>query len=314
MRKTALTLLILSGILLFSGTATAQEEGSLEVQIVQDCPDDYEPLVSMTNPEETFNNPGVPGFYTYDVCVQGIRDSEITSNQCDENVGFHLFSEEENSHFSTDEVYNLNVCTGQMATSVQPSCSENQTTIMSVSDDHNAHIAEPGVFDQHLCGFIEAPNDVSVTLSFESEQQNVYFDGSEVDGSQSFSIAEYPYLISEDGGTVQGLVASDFQSAQRSVNGHDEFMMSRERGSATFFIPFTEGDRNDIENREEAVLNNEFLTLLDPSFGFFIPDTPKIKIALKPNTNVDSQLDISSGSYTLVVRKTDENEVEILTR
>lgn len=313
MRKTLSFLSLVAVLVLLSGTASAQEAG-LDVVIEQECDSDYEPLVSMTNPDETFNNPGVPGFYTYDVCVQGIRDSTITETSCDENTGFHMFSDDERSHFSTDEVYNLNVCTGQMATSVQPSCGSNQTTIMSVSDDHNAHIAGPGVFDQHLCGFIEAPTEVSVTLSFESEQQSVYFDGEEVDGSQSFSIAEYPYIISEDGGIVQGLVASDFQSADRFLNGQDEFVLRRESDSASFFVPFTQGDRFDIENRQEAVLGNEFTNLLNPSFAFFIPDTPTIKIALDPDAEVESELNISAGSYTLVVRKTDDNQVEILTR
>lgn len=302
MRKALLAVFV--GLII--GTSGAS---SLESTIQQNCPSDYEPVISMAEPDKAYSNPGPPDFYSYNLCVKGIVEAKVASS-CQKNVGFYLSENDTlDAHFSMFSSYKVPVCTSRMVTRVQNSCFTNQTTLMSVSSDHNGHVAKPGFYDKQLCGFFAAPENITLEMEFNlSSSDDVYFDDKQI-GEGEFRLAEYPYIVSEDGQTTAGIVAPGMIRVERKLNDRNRLVM--ERSTGTFLVPFTRGDHENIEDDQEKVLEGTFLEQLEPSFSFFTPEEATVRTILDSNVTIHSSLSIGQGTYTLEIVKIGDNTVRI---
>ncbi|MFB6245048.1 MAG: hypothetical protein ABEJ03_01745 [Candidatus Nanohaloarchaea archaeon] len=296
---------------------SAPGAAELDSEIRKTCQNGYEPLVSMPAPNETYSNIGEPDLYEYKVCVDGISSSSIGVT-CNGNVGFYMSSRSTDAHFSGVQGYNLKVCTGNAVTEIKDSCSDDQTPLFRVSDRINGfgrHVAglSGEVYDSVVCATKSTPSTVELTMSYDtSSVDSTYLDDRKVSDTQYSSLAEFPYIVNEDGSTVSGIVAPSFRSATRSSgSGEVNISLERRADSSGFMVPLTREDHEDIEDDQEAVLSRTFLSSQDPNFAGFPAGEPELRTFLKPDVDLESNLSISSGSYSLKLEKTGENEVTI---
>jgi len=304
MRKTLLAV----ALLVLLGQASA--DSGIDSKIVNECPADYEPVISMDAPNKTYSHPGPPDFFKHNLCVKGIKDSGIKSS-CTDNEVFYIHSNEtEYAHFSHSGGYNIPVCADRMVTQVRDSCMENQTSIMSVSSDHNAHVARLGILDKELCGFYQEPKNVTLEMEFNlTSSDTVIADGDEI-GDEEIFLAEFPYIVSEGAGYVSGIVADDMIRMERRIGQENTLVMERSEGE--FILPFTSGGSEDIEDRQDSILDSDLISQVSPSFGFYIPEEPKLKVTLDPrDVELNSGLSIQEGSYSINITKSGEDSVTI---
>lgn len=286
----------------------------LDSEISRECDTRYEPVISMADPTGRISNPGPPETYEYKVCVKGIVESTISSS-CDTTTAFHLSSRDRAAHFSEQNSYYWNVCTGRMKTRLSDGPAiENETVLFSVSDRHNGHVGEPNYYDYNVYGRYRPPENVTLELEFNlSDSDEVYFDNEPVDGEQTFNPpAAFPYLISESGSEerVSGIISKRFIEASRTFSdSKNKFSITRS-GSGEFILPFTNGDIQTIETKMQPLLNGRFENSISPNFGFTRVETPVVKVRLS-RTDIISNVSISSGFYEFNVTKTGENEVTI---
>ncbi len=284
---------------------------ALEVKYADEC-GSYEPLISFDS-NETYSHPAEPNYYSNNVCVSGIESSSI-STSCKSNSGFYLSSREENAHFSIFDSYNLHVCTGRMAvTTSTGSCPSNSTVLFSASSKDDAHVSKPSVFDTKVCGTYQSPENVTVEMEFNlSSSDKIYFDGQRVQTERDFSPpAEFPYLVSDSDDYVSGLVTSSFLKAERNLEDKNLLSITKESNRANFILPLTQGNKGAIEGRKQTITGRSFLDKLKPSFGFIIHQEPLVRVSYEPEISLNSELDLSSGGYSISVRKTGSNEVDI---
>lgn len=300
-KQTALFLLIT--VFTFQGAAQTQ----LASTVSSECPSDHERVISMFNPNETFSNAAARGLYDRNLCLKGPGD--ILYNSCSE-PDFYLSGNTTNSHFSTNNVYGMGVCISEFRNRVGDSCFDNETAIMSVSSKHNAHVGWPGFFDKQLCGWLEPekPDNTTVKINLDSGG-TVFID--DVNTYGPVKVAEYPYIVQEDEPHLRGIVSHSMIEAEAGSNKRRlEMTTSVENGR--YFIPFTEGDHENVENRQEEVLDRTFLSLVNPQFGEGSEETPLVKtIIIGEDVNFTSSIDVGPGTYTMELVKTGENEIEI---
>lgn len=299
---------LLAALILLSGMVYGQS--GIDSKITDSCPSDYERVISLSAPNKTYSNPGPPELYQYGLCVKGIQDSKV-SQSCKTNEGFYLSSKDRDAHFSDSPTYNIPVCTGQMQTAVRNSCFANETRLLSVSSDQNAHVGWPDVFENKLCGFYASPENVTLELEFNlSSSDEVYFDDSKVDEGE-FRLAEFPYMVAESDEEVAGIVADGFVSAERESREKNLLKLKRESDSSTFLVPFTYGDHQTIEREEDKILGDQFLDQLSASFGFFIPEQPTVRTLLQTDVGINSSVELGQGFHTLRIEKIGENTVKL---
>jgi hypothetical protein len=307
--------LILAAVLLLLASSASAD---IEVDIKQECSDREENLISISDPQKTYSHPAEPGYYDNQVCLSGVDETSITNGECDTVTGFSLTGREDQAHFSIHETYMANVCTGNIQTRVTSGtgagCYSNETALFSVSGEDNAHVADANIFDQKVCGGYIKPDNVSLSLKFNhSSNDNIYFDDQQVSGEQTFDSADYPYIVAEGNNMVSGIVSPDFKSASRRIESENILRLSTSRKSANFIVPYTYGDHTDIENREELVTEEEFLSVVRPSFGYLLPESPKIRVIYDPEVELESSISFTPGRYQFDVVKTGEDRIGLLT-
>ncbi|WEL19818.1 hypothetical protein [Candidatus Nanohalococcus occultus] len=308
MRKSLLLVLLVS--MSFSGAA------ELESTISETCPAGFEPVVSMADPNASYNNIGTGEMYDYKVCVEGLTNSRVGMT-CRGNTGFYMSSKSTDAHFSAVKGYNMHVCTGNMVTRVTQSCTENETALFTVSDEINGfgrHVA--GLIDGYentVCGSFAVPSNMTVKLEFNlSDSDEAYFDDQKVEDFQYSSIAEYPYLVLEGDSEVSGIVSPRFLSARRTLGETNTLSMKRNVEGSGVFIPLTRGGYEEIENDEELILNRQFLSQSRPNFGGFPSRSPVIRaVLLRSDIDLESNLTLDQGTHTVRLVKSAENQITI---
>ncbi|MFB6199785.1 MAG: hypothetical protein ABEJ83_02815 [Candidatus Nanohaloarchaea archaeon] len=305
MRKT-----VLAAALILLATAVH----GIEADISKNC-GELDPLISLSSPNKTYGHAAGPKVFKQKVCIGEIRSSSIGTS-CQRKTAFYLSGDNQTAHFSKFDTYNLHVCMGSTETRVTPeggSCLNNETALFSVSGVHNAHIAKPSVFNRKVCADYSMPDNITLTLEANlSSSDNVYFDGKSVSGEESFTPpAELPYIVSESNSYVTGLVESSFLRAKREIDVKNRLTFTRRGNRGSFLIPFTRGDHETIKERESLILNHKLLESLKPSFGYFIPSEPLVKVILIPEQEIKSDLDVSSAYFEMKLEKIGENRVEV---
>ncbi|MBC5792493.1 MAG: hypothetical protein H8Z69_00475 [Nanohaloarchaea archaeon] len=284
---------------------------ALDVKYAEDC-GNYEPVISFDS-SEAYSHPAEPDFFSNNVCISGIEDSSIGTS-CDANTGFYLSSREEKAHFSVFDSYNLNVCTGRMATTTSKgSCPSNSTVLFSVSSKDNAHVSKPSVFDTKICGSYQSPENVTLEMNFNlSSSDTTYFDSQQLSSEKSIMPpADFPYLVSDSENYISGIVAPSFLKAERKIRKDNVLRLTRSYNQANFILPFTEGSYSTINNRKQLINNRNLLNKLKPNFGFTIYTNPLVRVIYRPETGITSNLDLSSGRYSISIEKTGSDKVNI---
>ncbi|MFB6145191.1 MAG: hypothetical protein ABEJ99_01660 [Candidatus Nanohaloarchaea archaeon] len=304
-------ILVILAIFLLLGRAGA----IFDAKIASNCGNYYEPVISISNPDGPDGHPGPPDLYSQKLCVKGIINSKI-DNSCQKVTGFYLWSNGTQAHLSMYDNYAKHVCTGRMQVNVRSAsnggCYSNETKLFSISSLSNAHVAKYSYYDNKVCGSVVKPHNVTVSMNFNlTSNDDVYFDGNQAPVQEFFPPADFPYIVSEGGGHVAGIVPDSFTKAERQLSTRNTISLKKARTRATFFLPFTEGTHKDIESRKEMIQNHNFLGRLRPSFSFFMPKTPTVRVALEPGIEINSSLSMGTGSHEIKIRKTGKNTVRI---
>lgn len=304
----------LQKILLISVFAAMVLPGAaaLESKIAKNCDGSYQPLISMEVPENRTNNPGIPGMYEYQVCVSGLEDNISIESSCPDVTGFYLSSKDRDAHISKQNSYYWGVCTGRMTVRITDGAKrENETTLFSVSDTHNGHVAEPGVFDYTAYGKTSRPENVTLEMEFNlSSNDDVYFDDETINGEQKFvPPAVFPHLVSESNSYVSGIVSSSFMEAERKISSENRLSMTKP-GSAEFIVPFTSGSHSDIEGEQQEILNSDFQDANSPNFGFRQLREPIVNVRVRRSELV-SNLSIGPGNHRINITKTGRDQITI---
>lgn len=309
MRKYLLLVLVLG----MASSGSAQ----LESKINKTCGAEYEPLVSMHEVNSTSNNIGHPATYENKVCVKGLAESYFDTD-CDGATGFFVSSNTTTAHFSESSGYNYRVCTGNVLTEVRSSCLANEEPLFKVSDKIDGfgrHVAGPLFpgFDNYVCGRFAPPSNVSLAMDLSlSGSTSTYFDDREVSSGFEFSgLAEFPYLVKTNTDTVAGIVVDGYQKASYDVNGKDRLKIRRSSDKSTYYLVFTRGGHDNIENSQEELLSGELLRNLNPSFGEFIEGEPNVRAVLSAEAPIESTLSIGKGNYDVRIEKIEDGKVRI---
>ena len=299
--------------LLFANNSAAE----IDSQISKNCPGNFEPVVSMQDPNETFNNIGTPERYEYKVCVRGIIEANFKT-ECPGFTSFYISSNSTYAHFSEQSGYNIGVCTESMETIINETC-DNSEPLFTVSEPINGfgrHIAglHPGKrFDKFLCAFDAPPDNVTLEMKFNiSSSDDVYFDDKEVTGEfEDNDIAEFPYIVGTDGDLVSGIVVHEYQRVSREIDEYNKFRVRKDVEQATYYVPFTSGTHEVLEDDQERFFERSIEDSLNPSFAMDLGGEPVVRAIARQDAVIVSNLSIGGGSHSIRIEKTGDNEITI---
>ncbi len=150
----------------------------------------------------------------------------------------------------------------------------------------------------------------NVTLKLRLEADKVFVDGSEVK-TDSYTVTgpDFPYIASEQNPGIVGRGSSPSIS-YRNLS-RDVFSVTSRKGS--FLVPFTHGGYRSIERREKPVKDRTFLSQVEPSFGFHIPDEPVVRASYRFQQKISGFQGNASSIEKLTVqnRPNGENFTEL---
>lgn len=278
--------------------------GAPSFSIEEKCESGEETLFSMYS--KTGGNIGTPGHYKWQVCAEDLRNSEIKL-QCgeSENSVISMYSRND-SHASIYGDYNWDVCVDYINIQVNQSCSP---SIFSMHSKTDSHVAEPGYYKWQVCPYYGEPE--RITLEMETDAGEVYVDGEEAE-ERTYQPLElsYPYIATDQ---PLGIVSyGDLTNLSYVSGSSDVFQVTQTSGS--FLVPFTQGGFTEIEEEQEEVNSRSFLEQYGASFGFYISDTPEIRVSRRFEREVHGFNTTESNYIELAVRNmlNNENSTEIL--
>lgn len=277
------------------------------------CQADERELFSMSN--RTNAHAGDPGYWQHPVCASGFDQRHFTEIcASDETAILSFFGSEQNdSHLATDPaLFGHKLCTETLTIGVRDTCPDSTRAIVSIFEEDQDHIAEPGHYPKQLCGaFFDS---VTAMLRFHLGQDAVYINRTadpdegiyrDLAGRASWSIT------AQNGTFVAGIVSGErttTTSAGFDTRGGDRvFNMTQERGKAGYFLPFAVGTTGDIRDRIPLIEDATFLDEINPNFGFALAEEMTVRLTLEL-TDIDliGGLDLSPGSHRLLIEKRGE--------
>ena len=142
-----------------------------------------------------------------------------------------------------------------------------------------------------FCSIISAVPEPQVDVLIRLEG-SVFF--SESDADDNYVVSDY---LPE---TVMGLVHAEGYFKDVS-SGSNSMSLRNAIGSKTYLV-YTEGDRDDIENKIDSIHSGEFEKMPNPSFGFPIYEKNTVVIELGyENTDVISKEIFGAGFHDLII-------------
>lgn len=257
----------------------------LNSTIRDSCEGDEAPLISLNDTEG--GHVAEPDFYGNQVCVNGLREPEIKTDCGDKVRMFSIFSRED-SHLSEFDIYSYGVCAQNTRGYVNSTCSGSEE-IVSVRFDNNTHAASPGHYPQGLC--LKKINPTNLTIQVSGLSGSFYADENTINEGETLSFLEYPYIVAENNGFTRGILSyGDFVKLSRTSNS-----ISLTQTTSTFLLPFYNADYRELEDEQQEVLDRSLLDSFSPSFSYLIPETPRIKVALRPEHKIRGFEDSESG-------------------
>lgn len=278
------------------------------------CQADERELFSMDR--RTNAHAGDPGHWGYSVCATGFDQRHFTQVcTSDETEILSFFgSEQTTTHLATDpDLFDYKLCTETLTVGVRDTCPDTTKALVSIFEESESHVAEPGHYPKQLCGsffdsvtamlrFHLGPNTTVRINRTEDPSQGIYRD---LDGRDSW------YVTAENGTVVTGIVSGE--DTVTTAVGYDErdgdtvFNMSQERGQAGFLFPFTTGSAGDVEDRITLIESGTFMSQFNPNFGFTLANVMTIRLTLRL-TEIDliSDLALSPGPHSIVIENVGE--------
>lgn len=148
----------------------------------------------------------------------------------------------------------------------------------------------------------DSPDNITVELEFNPDS-SVYVDGTEVDTdtSQTFFSLNYPYIVSEQPAGIVGLSGVQKIKYTNSTASSPEKFTVTQTGNE-FLLPFTQGGQQTVEAEEDEILNGNFLDGLEPSFSFFEPEIPYVKVSYLFQHSIEEYTGSKDGIDTVTIR------------
>lgn len=259
-----------------------------------------------------------PGHYDqYKVCASGVNQSDYDSICVGgETATVSFFGNQQNyTHLSVDDEYfDYKLCTGKLSIGIRNSCPDTTKSIVSIYELPESHIAKPGVYSHQLCGAVF--EEVSLMMQFHlGSDDDVYMNGT---ANPARGVYEHPdgwrssYITAQNQSLVAGIVSGE--NTRTTALGYGEsgndhvFNVTQKRGSASYFVPFTSGDRFSVENRISLIRSGNFLDQFNPNFGMQLVEDMLIQLTLRfTNVDLTSDMVLSSGIHRLLITNIGEN-------
>jgi len=299
MKRLAVLLLLI----LFLPAVSAQDA----FEIREDSCESFEENLFSLNDKEG-GNIGDPGYFRWQVCTGVVDNSEIREG-CDPGEDSLISMENRNdTHASIYEEFRWDVCIPNSVITFNDTC-VNSNPVVSMYSETDSHVAEPGYFENQICHSFADVNSITLDMSIDST--DIYVDGESADERTYNPVElEYPYITSD---RPAGIVSyGELESIEYSEDTGGNLRVTQNGGS--FLLPFTEGGTDSIEAREGMVNDRTFLDQLNPSFAFFIPETPNAGVIYDFNYTAEGFNNPQTGRVELAVRNkfTDSDEAELL--
>lgn len=258
---------------------------------------------------------GDPGYWPgYHMCTSGLANVQFT-NICsgDTRPIMSFYGSEQNyTHLATDaRLFDYQVCTESLSIGVRDKCTNQTKAMVSIFSTPESHIAEPGVYNHQLCGGII--NTVTAGMRFRlGSTDDVYINTTSVTPGTYARIRDSGFIAAENATMAAGLVAGE--NTRITTIRYDEsggmhlFNMTQDREEdVSFYIPFTRGDRLDLEDRRILIARGQFLDKINPNFGLQFAEEMLVRLTLGL-TDIDlvTDLSLSPGFYDIVLRNVGE--------
>ncbi len=140
----------------------------------------------------------------------------------------------------------------------------------------------------------------NVTLELRAPADRIFIDGAEVGNSDFYQDNSLDYGYISSGQPIGIIGLSNPLIAEYQNNSKDLFKITQSGGQ--FLVPFTRGGENSILRREEDLNQNDFLNLLEPSFGFPIPTQRRIRVTYRFQHPITSFRGDSSSIDSLAIQ------------
>lgn len=252
-----------------------------------------------------------PGYYDHEVCAAGIDRSDYRTVCTDvesEVLSFYE-ADEPFSHLSTDsDQFDQKLCTGELSIGIRDECPDTTKSIVSIYELPDSHIAEPGYYGNHLCGAIF--EDVELLMQFHhGDDDTAHINETAVEPGTYERDGGWRsgFISAEDASMVAGIVAGEYtriNAFRYDEDGDDHVLrMAQDRNvDVSYFVPFTEGDHQDLEGRRSMIRAGEFLEHVNPNFGLRLVERMVIQLTLQfTSIDIVSDMTLSSGAHQLVI-------------
>lgn len=289
-------------MLVYTGTVSAQD---YEFSVREDsCNDREEPIISLNDREG--GNAGEPGYFKWQVCGAGVEEVNIRDECGPETNSIFSMYQRNDSHVSIYGSYRLNVC-ATFTASINNTCSPENRIISLVRED-NSHAGAPGELSEQICATGRGEVD-TVTVEMQLPGTgDVYSDGEQIsEGTYTAQELEYPYLVTNE---PSGIVSyGDLESITYSTEG-SRTVFRVTQSSGQFIIPNTLESYIEIEDRQESIVNRNFLEQLEPSFYYPQPESPTVKVIMESNVTMSGFDQELRGPIELQARYRADNSTE----
>jgi hypothetical protein len=283
----------------------------------QACEPDEAELFSLSN--RTNAHAADPGHYDqYRVCSAGIDNSDYDS-VCvgDETPVLSFFGSEQNyTHLSVeDEYFDQKLCTGRLSIGIRNSCPDTTKAIVSIYDLPESHIATPGHYPHQLCGAVF--DEVSLMMAFHlGDNDTVAINGSANPDDGMYRNEdgwETGVISAANASMVAGIVSGE--NTETTGIGYQEqgsdhvFNVTQTRHTASYFIPFTVGDRFTLQNRVPLIAEDEFRAQFNPNFGYELVETMLVQLTLQfSDVDLVTDMVLSNGIHRLEITNRGTND------
>ncbi|MBC5792494.1 MAG: hypothetical protein H8Z69_00480 [Nanohaloarchaea archaeon] len=271
---------ILLGLIL----ALTHSVSAIDVSVENSCKSGTESLLSLNKTDG--GHVAEPGYYPNQLCVEGADKIEIGLSCGSDNEPLFSLENKTNSHLSIFENhYTYSLCSGRLQASIEPGCT-NGTKALSVTGETNTHAASPqfenDAYDQSLCVTSKIPENV--TLEVEGVSGKISASDSNIStGEELKAPVEYPYITSE-----QPLGIVGYGEFLKLSYPETETISMTLQDRSTFLVPFSNGGRSDIEERQKEINDRILMNQVEPSFGDVLNKLPLVKVIYRPNTTLEN--------------------------
>ena len=142
----------------------------------------------------------------------------------------------------------------------------------------------------------DTPDNITLEMEFKPDSA-VYVDGTEVSTGSPISSFDFPYIVSDQPTGIVGLSGVE----EIRYDGSPEKFSVTQTGSR-FLVPFTQGGYQTVEAEGDDILDGSFLQGIEPSFSFFQPEIPFVRVSYMFEYSIANYSGSKDGIDTVTVR------------